>query len=70
MFINIHGTRINTDNILGYRNIVTDKGRYGIQILTADEKVLDLPMDSCTQAETGILLTYIDKALNVVKFLG
>ena len=67
MFINLLGTRINTDNILGYKKTESYAG-CGIRFITTNEDA-DLYLGEWRSDEVDLILAYIDKALNVVKFL-
>ena len=68
MFINLLGTRINTDNILGYKKTESYAG-CGIRII-AINKEADLYLGEWRSDEVDLILNHIDKALNVVRFLG
>ena len=67
MFINLLGTRINTDNILGYKKTESYSG-CGIKFITTNEDA-DMYLGEWRSDEVDLILAYIDKALNVVKFV-
>ena len=67
MFINLLGTRINTDNILGYKKTESHSG-CGIRFIMTNEYA-DLYLGEWRSDEADLILAYIDKALNVAKFL-